>query len=335
MRGRRPVLRKRGRDQRTTPAGAGTTCERGQADVGVADHPRGCGDDTARDTAIEADKGPPPRVRGRPGGGGSRQTRSGTTPAGAGTTTTWSARTTAEGDHPRGCGDDPSPCRPSVLRAGSPPRVRGRHHVPGRQAQRGRTTPAGAGTTLRRPRQGPLRPDHPRGCGDDVSKTRGSDVGVGPPPRVRGRHRAGHRHRGGQGTTPAGAGTTGRGRQPSDAFRDHPRGCGDDACATSPVSSVSGPPPRVRGRPDPESGTVVRTRTTPAGAGTTPWPLRACVANTDHPRGCGDDGARGDTRGTQRGPPPRVRGRRTGGRDGVGRRRTTPAGAGTTLRDLR
>ena len=70
-------------------------------------------------------------------------------------------------DHPRACGENGIEQYREAMKAGSPPRVRGKHAVRGKQKGGGRITPARAGKTggARVPdRQGA---DHPRACGEN------------------------------------------------------------------------------------------------------------------------------------------------------------------------
>ncbi len=171
-------------------------------------------------------------------------------------------------DYPRRCGDEFMASSPTQSTSGLPPQVRGRARAGERLGGRGRTTPAGAGTSLTRTATMRSISDYPRRCGDERV---GDAVGrheVGLPPQVRGRDVAqdgrGLRAR----TTPAGAGTSSRWPRRGWARWDYPRRCGDEVGQAAGDGAGEGLPPQVRGRvpiparPDPGL------RTTPAGAGT-------------------------------------------------------------------
>ena len=131
-----------------TPADAGTTPRCRGPTPALAEHPRGCGDDSAMSWTDACPRGTPPRMRGRhlrpvAATGGHRNT-----PADAGTTRTPNWPRSSQTEHPRGCGDDSSAGRHSMLTCGTPPRMRGRHHVVPDALNEGRNTPADAGTTF-------------------------------------------------------------------------------------------------------------------------------------------------------------------------------------------
>ena len=302
----------------TTPAGAGTTGRRSAPTRAGRDHPRGCGDHPGTGDGDRHGPGPPPRVRGprtgRPVVGGP----GGTTPAGAGTTQHRAGRGRRDRDHPRGCGDHTGGAIYFARAEGPPPRVRGPRPRRPAAGRPGGTTPAGAGTTSIRAAARATRRDHPRGCGDHTLRDELAGMQPGPPPRVRARLRR-HRHlRRGEGTTPAGAGTTDplheRGLMP----RDHPRGCGDHPGGRRLVVVVLGPPPRVRGPRWSARPEWRRRGTTPAGAGTTPRSTARICPLRDHPRGCGDH----ETSGGSSRPPTRDHPR------GCGDHRRRPATSG-------
>ena len=149
-------------------------------------------------------------------------------------------------------------------------------------------TPAHAGKTFGRTFHARWTRD-PRVCGEDVIKGCGCCSLLGPPPRMRGRpalHPPGlHAH----GTTPAYAGKTKTTTTRPSSMRDHPRVCGEDACASVLRLKPCGPPPRMRGRHLACGGENIALGTTPAHAGkTSPRPVRY-PRLPDHPRACGED----------------------------------------------
>ncbi len=330
VRGRRTLRDELAVDERTTPAGAGTTVSCSGKLSSVTNYPRGCGDDQNGYRRVTPGRELPPRVRGRQESGCGPAVAGGTTPAGAGTTTVGNPVWDREQNYPRGCGDD-------LIARGLPPdswelppRVRGRPHPPCTPDGGRGTTPAGAGTTATAASRPPPCKNYPRGCGDDGVNTLNSLSPVELPPRVRGRLRAEGAHAGVKGTTPAGAGTTavrcGRGGRRA----NYPRGCGDDSSVTPDTPLFSELPPRVRGRRHGDSPSVLYGRTTPAGAGTTQVECGARAATPNYPRGCGDDAGLAKLCGKTEELPPRVRGRRVEGGVAQPAHGTTPAGAGTT-----
>ena len=69
------------------------------------------------------------------------------TPAGAGKTGIASVYSKAERDHPRRCGENVFRMIKIELRLGSPPQVRGKHHIGKEINVKDGITPAGAGKT--------------------------------------------------------------------------------------------------------------------------------------------------------------------------------------------
>ena len=90
-----------------TPAGAGKTSTRRYTTSPTWDHPRRCGENTARLRGRGFQSGSPPQVRGKLHNHPQRQNRSGITPAGAGKTVGQVRARCARGDHPRRCGENP------------------------------------------------------------------------------------------------------------------------------------------------------------------------------------------------------------------------------------
>ena len=154
------------------------------------------------------------------------------------------------------------------------------------------------------------------------------------PPRARGRPpRLRHAPQVG-GTTPACAGTTGNRDIPRFPNENYPRVRGDDS-GRALLSDVSPElPPRARGRHPSASDVPSLMRTTPACAGTTLSGIGGAPARTNYPRVRGDDPDRRSSCSWRRELPPRARGRRVVSgqiRPWLG---TTPACAGTTLRNF-
>ena len=109
--------------------------------------------------------------------------------------------------------------------------------------------------------------DHPRVCGEKVSRDEAEHISAGSPPRVRGkgpRRRVCHFQ---FGITPACAGKSFLAGSGQGAVRDHPRVCGEKIHCRGNCRTISGSPPRVRGKGILSSDHAVRRRITPACAG--------------------------------------------------------------------
>ena len=154
--------------------------------------------------------------------------------------------------------------------------------------------------------------DHPRVCGEKCPPGKFFFMTVGSPPRMRGKvvdYRAEYTA---VGITPACAGKS----QSSPGWWsrqwDHPRACGEKFLACKAAMSLSGSPPRMRGK---DTGCFVhheKHRITPACAGKRTGKDSWSCGIGDHPRVCGEkshpasDRKLGRVRGTKRssGPAP-------------------------------
>ena len=233
--------------------------------------------------------GSPPRMRGKPKQTFRKPTRSRITPADVGKTVNPSSRRGVKWDHPRGCGENAATMIPYTAPRGSPPRMRGKPTRTKEHFTKNRITPADAGKT------------YCQQPGEERSK--------GSPPRMRGKPRLLFIHQIFKGITPADAGKT----QPRDmrgtACWDHPRGCGENVRPVFSVRLVTGSPPRMRGKHVNVKGQKTPKRITPADAGKTIVFNNCKIARWDHPRGCGENGARSTPAPVGRGSPPRMRGK--------------------------
>ena len=172
----------------------------------------------------------------------------GITPADAGKTRKASPSTHQWTDHPRGCGENQDVSATSRKTAGSPPRMRGKLLLPVQPDRTARITPADAGKTrLQRQLFAELR-DHPRGCGENLPSATGTATILGSPPRMRGKPLKKAIESGENRITPADAGKTKSLAGGVRRTRDHPRGCGENFPADSPVKPCTGSPPRMRGK---------------------------------------------------------------------------------------
>ena len=155
----------------------------------------------------------------------------------------------------------------TVLRAGSPPRVRGKDASTGLADIVVGITPACAGKSRASTSSSRTAGDHPRVCGEKILEARHSPIRTGSPPRVRGKAGRCRCDRRGNGITPACAGKS----QPHYRFRqcprDHPRVCGEKTSARILLITSAGSPPRVRGKVSSRLFKMPLTRITPACAG--------------------------------------------------------------------
>ena len=153
MRGKAGATRRNQASTRITPAYAGKRVITHDHPSGDQDHPRVCGEKGSRIFPDPADRGSPPRVRGKDPNAATAHNTDGITPACAGKRSLPSEERNPVGDHPRVCGEKVSACLPRTLNLGSPPRVRGKEwYLQGESPAPG-ITPACAGK-----RFPPLRP---------------------------------------------------------------------------------------------------------------------------------------------------------------------------------
>ncbi len=131
--------------------------------------------------------GSPPQVRGKLGFWLSLRAVLRITPAGAGKTLFKLVAAKAVEDHPRRCGENNPRCVHGLSLRGSPPQVRGKRNSRLRSGGAERITPAGAGKTPVTAAVTPLKPDHPRRCGENQSSPNPTHNNIGSPPQVRGK----------------------------------------------------------------------------------------------------------------------------------------------------
>ena len=153
--------------KRITPADAGKTLFTGPQGSGKTDHPRGCGENKFITNLNMGRNGSPPRMRGKP-----------LNPP--------IQRTNAQ-DHPRGCGENLPASTVADKIGGSPPRMRGKPKNLNCNPRKSRITPADAGKTTSQLFSRIAKPDHPRGCGENLCDNRGAKGYCGSPPRMRGK----------------------------------------------------------------------------------------------------------------------------------------------------
>ena len=257
-----------------------------------------CGDDVRLPPMPTAERGRPPRVRGRQPGIYYTGGLAGKTPACAGTTGRPPRASSTRAEDPRVCGDDLMRLTSSGPQRGRPPRVRGRPRDLRERAPGDGKTPACAGTTVSAAARPTDWAEDPRVCGDDGPPCLVIFAMRGRPPRVRGRPPGGRPQRTLGGKTPACAGTTTTTAGGFSAMREDPRVCGDDLTSADESPAVLGRPPRVRGRPVHDAVAGAGSGKTPACAGTTEISPSCTPPTREDPRVCGDDGHGYSTRWT-------------------------------------
>ena len=151
----------------------------------------------------------------------------------------------------------------SGLTEGSPPHVRGK--VPeylGGGRYHG-ITPACAGkrSAVRNSHQ--WNQDHPRMCGEKITKVKNNQQAMGSPPHVRGKGSTTTAWTLSARITPSHAGKSCTFRRPRWRSRDHPRIRGEKLFVQLPDNRQRGSPPHVRGK-------VVHLAIVPCGEGITP-----------------------------------------------------------------
>ena len=248
-------------------------------------------------------------MRGKPVPAQIPRARPGITPAHAGKTRRRGAGAPGSRDHPRACGENLYLQGIFQNFAGSPPRMRGKLLIAPRLPALVRITPAHAGKTRRTDSPRRKQRDHPRACGENCQALLQIIGIVGSPPRMRGKQDPQLPLRLISGITPAHAGKTLLCSSRADTLRDHPRACGENASRPLPERTVSGSPPRMRGK---RVCAGIRCRAsgiTPAHAGKTPSAPSHPPPGGDHPRACGENPGLTLAVCELLGSPPRMRGK--------------------------
>ena len=172
---------------RITPAHAGKTIKEASLNPPSTDHPRACGENICTRLRPGSGTGSPPRMRGKPQWSSHTNSQARITPAHAGKTLSRSSRSLRLADHPRACGENSMQDSADATLNGSPPRMRGKQLNQCRHHKSNRITPAHAGKTEGKSRIWRRLSDHPRACGENVPQYLRIHVGVGSPPRMRGK----------------------------------------------------------------------------------------------------------------------------------------------------
>ena len=131
-------------------------------------------------------------------------------------------------DHPRACGENLPIEYNAVPVIGSPPRMRGKLIEAKSFVDGIRITPAHAGKTLCATIILRGTWDHPRACGENSLYRFLSELYLGSPPRMRGKHSAAFNTTDYKRITPAHAGKTDSQKPITPEQKDHPRACGEN-----------------------------------------------------------------------------------------------------------
>ena len=167
---------------------------------------------------------------------------------------------------------------------GSPPRGRGKAPSAAARPPTSGITPAWAGKSWPPPPLGLSLMDHPRVGGEKPLRYVVTVCRKGSPPRGRGKVITEDFTENNTGITPAWAGKRKKCIRKFYRCEDHPRVGGEKRRLTITATSISGSPPRGRGKVI-DSITVMRsTRITPAWAGKRPCLPSGSSSSRDHPR---------------------------------------------------
>ncbi len=211
--------------------------------------------------------GPSPHARGAVERGEVEGDGLGTIPAGAGSSLRRPAFGGSRRDHPRGRGEQcHGPRRPGP-RPGPSPRARGAGDGAFAAVPVAGTIPAGAGSSVQEVVRRARARDHPRGRGEQCSRSGAPSKGAGPSPRARGAATPHSWSATAPGTIPAGAGSRSCAGRSTSGCGDHPRGRGEQGEHAFEEARAEGPSPRARGAGCPEGVSPTRRGTIPAGAG--------------------------------------------------------------------
>ena len=193
-------------------------------------------------------------------------------PADAGNTRYQSVRERGHVDHPRGCGEHCVVLMVLTESAGSSPRMRGTRCVEALLKTVGGIIPADAGNTIHAIVPMCVFQDHPRGCGEHITRLCLPCRLAGSSPRMRGTPCGITDNGTRQGIIPADAGNTwntARQGQSASGVRDHPRGCGEHSLALRIQPRLLGSSPRMRGTQGCGRARYSARRIIPADAGNT------------------------------------------------------------------
>ena len=228
VRGKASSRRRIGAAVGITPACAGKSLDVAFIGIRFEDHPRVCGEKSARVLCTCVPWGSPPRVRGKALPGHHADRGGGITPACAGKRPGCTSFWMTTRDHPRVCGEKCLLPLSVFFCCG--------------------ITPACAGKRSSHAPRACMYRDHPRVCGEKTDKLSKLFICQGSPPRVRGKAFACPQPRLVDGITPACAGKSCCSSRQPERKRDHPRVCGEKGSVQMSSVVMVGSPPRVRGK---------------------------------------------------------------------------------------
>ena len=292
-----------------TPAYAGKRGKPMHAASEMWDHPRVCGEKARTSAPRLPATGSPPRMRGKGTAPRHLVQCCRITPAYAGKSFNGSFLSFLFEDHPRVCGEKLKRLRKNYEKPGSPPRMRGKDDRRRMSASEQRITPAYAGKSHAGVCGDLVEEDHPRVCGEKMKCLKLSHRIRGSPPRMRGKACSDIPCSSSAGITPAYAGKRACTTMATTQAKDHPRVCGEKQPVPRRACSVCGSPPRMRGKGVKQSNRRIRMGITPAYAGKRILSSQTHRHSRDHPRVCGEKIRVASPRITQRGSPPRMRGK--------------------------
>ena len=152
---------------------------------------------------------------------------------------------------------------------GSPPHLRGTQEPDDDLPLNMRITPAPAGNTVQAEVTLALTGDHPRTCGEHLSRDDFYNIAVGSPPHLRGTRQPRRQIEQALGITPAPAGNTSTFFRLEISLQDHPRTCGEHSTIGGALLGYQGSPPHLRGTQHTSWCCFADDRITPAPAGNT------------------------------------------------------------------
>ena len=206
-----------------------------------------CGEHCTEHVRTASHEGSSPHVRGAPDTVHQRRIKLGIIPACAGSTPMPNCRAPCSRDHPRMCGEHTIVVMASLAGVGSSPHVRGAQHSACQPRTPHGIIPACAGSTDIRLIAQELNRDHPRMCGEHLSRLDSNQNKQGSSPHVRGAPTCRLGVTAGNGIIPACAGSTLILILPWLLTRDHPRMCGEHFSHVFRIERPQGSSPHVRG----------------------------------------------------------------------------------------
>ena len=169
--------------------------------------------------------------------------------------------------------------------------MRGTHFCPILPTINRGIIPAHAGNTRHTHRRVARRGDHPRACGEHLSRSACRSCRPGSSPRMRGTLHGVPVGCTQPGIIPAHAGNTHCWNLKPTTPWDHPRACGEHRSSHHRHRPGQGSSPRMRGTREPISTPIALSGIIPAHAGNTIIRLLPIMAIRDHPRACGEHSA--------------------------------------------